>query len=174
MTLLRSSTLPLVSGGHIASAQQAPQGFEPSRQRQPRNLAAPAILPAPLSPAATSSHQGLSPSDLISTPANLISQSSDEIPVVISPQEAADCLELFRKKKSSFLPIMPFPPELSAEELQAERPFLWHCIMTVSVKSSSTRSVLERQTRRMVSSKMVCNDERSLELLQGLLVLLGW
>ena len=118
-----------------------------------------------LAHAATSERQGASADDsaAVTTP-----NGSEP-----SPQEAEECLSKFR----TWLPNFPFihlPPAMTAAALRAERPFLWLCIMNLTVTSSEMQIILRDRVRREVSERIVIQNERTMDLLQGLIAFLAW
>ncbi|KAF5519364.1 Heterokaryon incompatibility protein 6, OR allele [Colletotrichum aenigma] len=58
--------------------------------------------------------------------------------------------------------------------LRQEKPFLWLCIVAVSQAHTLPQAVLNDKIRSVVAQRMVLNLERSLELLQGLLICIAW
>ncbi|KAJ0159597.1 hypothetical protein CTA2_9414 [Colletotrichum tanaceti] len=95
----------------------------------------------------------------------------DELP---SPDEAEALFEAFRGQNLQYFPFLSFRATMTAQELRAERPFLWICIMTVASRVSSQQLALGQRVRQIVSQKLVVENERSIDYLLGLLVILGW
>ncbi|WQF80723.1 Putative zn(2)Cys(6) fungal-type DNA-binding domain-containing protein [Colletotrichum destructivum] len=95
----------------------------------------------------------------------------DELP---SPDEAEALFEAFRGQNLKYFPFLNFRATMTAQELRAERPFLWICIMTVASRVSSQQLALGQRVRQIVSQKLVVENERSIDYLLGLLVILGW
>jgi hypothetical protein len=92
----------------------------------------------------------------------------------VTPTEAEDALETF---KSSYLPWFPFvliPDSMTAEQLRNVRPFLWLNIMLVTSRSSPQYQRMGDIVRRELSEAMVMDSEKSLDLLLGMIVFLGW
>jgi hypothetical protein len=137
--------------------------FPPYTERQQSSHTSSAL--DSLAHAATSERQGASAdsSAAVTTP-------SGSEP---SPQEAEECLSKFR----TWLPHFPFvhlPPAMTAAALRVERPFLWLCIMDLTVTSNATQTLLRDRVRREVSERIVIQNERSMDLLQGLVAFLAW
>lgn len=63
---------------------------------------------------------------------------------------------------------------MTAAALRVERPFLWLCIMDLTVTSNATQTLLRDRVRREVSERIVIQNERSMDLLQGLVAFLAW
>lgn len=72
------------------------------------------------------------------------------------------------------LPILAIPTNLHSLELKAQQPFLWLCIMAVSLKCSTQQKALGLEIRRTMAYRIILEGERNLDLLQGLLVYAGW
>ncbi|PHH84331.1 hypothetical protein CDD83_2107 [Cordyceps sp. RAO-2017] len=71
-------------------------------------------------------------------------------------------------------PFMHLPPDLSAQALRRERPFLWTCIMNLTSMSVAQQLVLRDKIRQEVSRKLVQNYEANMDFLLGLIVYLAW
>ena len=91
-----------------------------------------------------------------------------------SPLEAAEDLMTFRKYMLIFLPFVYLPTTMTSERLSEVHPFLWFCIMTITCKSPDRRLVMGDAVKKHLAQKMVIDHEKSLDLLLGLLVLMGW
>lgn len=99
----------------------------------------------------------------------LATQSSDSL---LTHGEA--CFEDFRTQKLQFHQFVPFPDTMSSEQLLRERPFLWHYIVLISTKSPTHQAELSRKVRVMLSQLLIIEPEFNIDLLLGLLVLIGW
>ncbi|KAE8163279.1 hypothetical protein BDV40DRAFT_287875 [Aspergillus tamarii] len=85
--------------------------------------------------------------------------------------------ELLLKFRTDLMPLFPFViiPEVSFVELRKQSPFFLLCIMTVCLDHKPTRQQkLELEARIVVSTRIVINMERDMDLLQGLLVHITW
>ncbi|KAK4654465.1 hypothetical protein QC762_403520 [Podospora pseudocomata] len=91
-----------------------------------------------------------------------------------SPFEAADGLVTFRKYMLIFLPFVYLPSNMTEERLRKTYPFLWFSIMTVTSKNADRRLVMSESIKKFIAQKMVMEHEKSLDLLFGLLVIMGW
>ncbi|KAK0671921.1 hypothetical protein QBC41DRAFT_353834 [Cercophora samala] len=91
-----------------------------------------------------------------------------------SPFEAADGLVTFRKYMLIFLPFVYLPSNMTEERLRKTYPFLWFSIMTVTSKNVDRRLVMSESVKKFIAQKMVMEHEKSLDLLFGLLVIMGW
>ncbi|PWY70281.1 hypothetical protein BO70DRAFT_299324 [Aspergillus heteromorphus CBS 117.55] len=92
-----------------------------------------------------------------------------------TPAQAEEYLDVFATQKLPYFPLLCFPPNTTAQQLQNERPFLWLCIMAVVSKSSRQRSALCDKVRDTVAQRMVHEFVgRDLDFLLGLLVFMAW
>lgn len=69
---------------------------------------------------------------------------------------------------------MYIPPHVTAQQLKELYPFLWLNIMCIAQSSPRERLSLSDQARNIVVQRVVVNREKSLDLLLGLLALVGW
>lgn len=92
------------------------------------------------------------------------------------PPDSDDVLlELFRTQMQPVLPFVIVPPTVSAYELHATKPFLMSAIRMVT-SFRSLRSMSAQLCRLMshIADHVLMRSARSLELLQGILVMIGW
>ncbi|KAI2621290.1 hypothetical protein GGR54DRAFT_600933 [Hypoxylon sp. NC1633] len=125
---------------------------------------------AALTPAtATNSLGGTTLLSASKTPDSNISY-SDEPP----PPEAEELLKKFREETIGFFPFVYIPPHVTSQQLRELYPFLWLNIVCVALGSPRRRTALGDQARNIVIQKIVIDREKSLDLLLGLLALVGW
>ncbi|KAL1838213.1 hypothetical protein VTJ49DRAFT_2940 [Mycothermus thermophilus] len=91
-----------------------------------------------------------------------------------NPVEAAADLDTFRKYYLIFLPFVYLPSTMTSEKLRETYPFLWFTIMSVTCKHVDRRLAMSDAVKRFLAQKMVVDHEKSLDLLLGLIVILGW
>lgn len=93
----------------------------------------------------------------------------------LSPVESdEDLLSIYRNQLSSRLPFVIIPPGTTPSQLQATRPFLMKVIrMVASVRHLRLVRGQSRAVMQHISDAMLMKSERSLDLLQGILVFLG-
>ncbi|KAI1259417.1 hypothetical protein F5Y18DRAFT_409954 [Xylariaceae sp. FL1019] len=92
----------------------------------------------------------------------------------LSPLEAEEALALFR---NNFLPMFPFayiPSTMAAAELQRDRPFLWANIRALCCKSPIKQIALHQRCRDELGRKLLSNGDRDIDMLLGVLLILGW
>ncbi|CVL09337.1 uncharacterized protein FMAN_15501 [Fusarium mangiferae] len=86
-----------------------------------------------------------------------------------------DLLKIYRNTLARVYPFVVIPDQVTAKEMQATRPFLMACIRMVA-SFRSMRSVQGQMFRLMshVSEHVLMRSERSLDLLSGIVIMLGW
>lgn len=88
--------------------------------------------------------------------------------------EAVEDLNTFRKYMLIFLPVVHLPATMTSEMLKEAYPSLWFSIMTVTCKNVDRRLAMNEAARKFLAQKMVVDHEKSLDLLLGLIVIMGW
>jgi hypothetical protein len=102
-----------------------------------------------------------------------------EIPDVIGKGIISiDKAEALLRNYGTHAPNFPFiviQPHYTLEHLRSERPFLLLCILSVCARADMPlQERLENDLRETLARKAMVNGEKSLDLLQGLLVYLCW
>ncbi|KAI0097428.1 hypothetical protein F4776DRAFT_676824 [Hypoxylon sp. NC0597] len=100
--------------------------------------------------------------------------SNSSFPDEPSPLEAEELLKKFREETIGFFPFVYIPPHVTSNQLPELYPFLWLNIMCTTLSSEKRRYALGDQARSIVIQKVVVDREKSLDLLLGLLTLVGW
>lgn len=91
------------------------------------------------------------------------------------PDTDDNLLDLFRSDFTAVHPFVVIPPETTAAELNATRPFLMSAIrMVTSVQSLKSMRAQMYRIMVHVSDHMLIRSERSMDLLLGLIVVIGW
>lgn len=90
------------------------------------------------------------------------------------PVRAEATLSIFRHQYLKYFPFTHIPGEVSAQQLQLERPFLFLNIRAVCSQSQAETDRLGDRIRETLGSKFFVEQERNLDILQGLLVHLAW
>ncbi|KAF2754154.1 hypothetical protein EJ05DRAFT_150626 [Pseudovirgaria hyperparasitica] len=94
---------------------------------------------------------------------------------LISLDEAERLLHKYRVHKQPHFPFVIIPPGMSAEDLRHKCPFLFLAIMNVCLEDRlPLQRLLLRDSKRVISKRVLEDEEKSLELLQGLLVHICW
>lgn len=91
-----------------------------------------------------------------------------------TPFQAEQYLNTYRAHMARYLPFTHILPTTTSEELRRQSPFLWLCIMCVACGSTSQQTVLAESVKQIVAKKMVVEGEKSLDLLLGVLIFIGW
>ncbi|OTA94317.1 hypothetical protein M434DRAFT_394863 [Hypoxylon sp. CO27-5] len=91
-----------------------------------------------------------------------------------SPLEAEELLKKFREETIGFFPFVYIPPHMTSNQLREQYPFLWLNIICTTLSPAKRRYALGGQARSIAIQKVVVEREKSLDLLLGLLTLVGW
>jgi hypothetical protein len=90
-------------------------------------------------------------------------------------QEDAFFLLEFRTSLAPQFPFVVIPPEATSESLRRERPMLWKAILTAaSCYDPSRREAMGWELIEEFSTRLLLKAEKSLDLLQALLIHLAW
>lgn len=94
-------------------------------------------------------------------------------PIPLDPDEVL--LHIFVTKLSQHYPFVVLRPGISAQELEATRPVLFSAIrMVSSVRSLTSMRAQSYAIMKHISEHMLIQSERSLELLQTILLVIGY
>ena len=92
-----------------------------------------------------------------------------------SSESGERVLALYRAHLAPLFPFVVIPPRSTAKELETARPFLFAVIrMVTSLDSMQSMRAQMCRLIRHVSERMLMQSERSLDLLQGIIVMIGW
>lgn len=84
-------------------------------------------------------------------------------------------LYIYRTNMVSQFPFVVVPYTLSATELAQARPFLYKTVlMAASYHDKAGQTRMTKEIFQYLSEHMIMGNEKSLDLLQGLLVLMAW
>lgn len=90
-------------------------------------------------------------------------------------EEANRYLDLYRSQYSPKFPFVPIANCLSAIELYKRQPFLFQVIMQiVAPQSPSVQREVDRWVREYIARSVIVDQERRLDLIQGLLLFVAW
>ncbi|CZT11660.1 related to cercosporin resistance protein [Rhynchosporium agropyri] len=93
---------------------------------------------------------------------------------LIGLNEVEDALRLFRSKQNTF-PFVVIPVNLSMDSLRRQRPFLFLAIMCCAKEhNAKLQQHIELELKDNLSRRILVNGEKSLDLLQGILIYLTW
>lgn len=93
---------------------------------------------------------------------------------IIDYQDAKERIRDFRSKTRR-CPFVVIPANMSLETLRRERPFLLLAILAFTTDHNARlQNRLKLELREVLSRRMVVDGEKSLDLLQGLMVYITW
>lgn len=94
---------------------------------------------------------------------------------VISMDLAADLFSRYSERMAPHLPAVVFPPSQTAVELRRSKPMLFLAVMAAAGSEiHSLQTVLQRELMTIFAEKVFLSGEKSLELVQALLVAVIW
>lgn len=83
--------------------------------------------------------------------------------------------EQYRMSMSGHFPFVPMPPGTSTYNMIRDRPFLYTCcVMSAAHRDPPLQERIAKDILKYVSEHMILRGEKSLDLLQGLLVATTW
>ncbi|OJJ42171.1 hypothetical protein ASPZODRAFT_137445 [Penicilliopsis zonata CBS 506.65] len=85
-----------------------------------------------------------------------------------------ESLHTFRTQRLQFLPLIHIPATTTARDLKRQSPFLWRCITAVESKDAARQAALCVRIRELAAKRLLVDCDKSLDLLQGVLVYLAW
>jgi hypothetical protein len=88
---------------------------------------------------------------------------------------ARTLLDTFRFSYTNYFPFVILPPDTTVESLRREKPFLFLSIVAVAVFGNTPlQRLLGKEMQKQIASRIVMRNEKSLDILQGLLVHLAY
>lgn len=116
----------------------------------------------------------LSTTNAIKTPApEAVASSGIDYPGVTLEETEASLAD-FDAHMLKFLPYIYIPPDTTAIQLLAHRPFLMLCMCAISTRHVARQLQLFEIMRETLAQKLIVKPEPSIDLLLGLLTFLGW
>lgn len=85
-----------------------------------------------------------------------------------------ESLHAFRTQRLQFLPLIHIPATITVGDLKRQSPFLWRCISAVESKHTARQATLCVKIRELAGKRLLVDCDKSLDLLQGVLVYLAW
>ncbi|KAI8952711.1 putative C6 transcription factor [Xylaria longipes] len=92
----------------------------------------------------------------------------------ISHTQADESLNFFRSRMLPCFPFINLGPEITTEQLQRNRPFLFQAILTVTTVSTQGRLALAEDLKHHLFTAALVDTHSSIDLLLGLLTYLAW
>lgn len=84
-------------------------------------------------------------------------------------------LYIFRHNMAPQFPFVIVPDRVSAAELAQTKPFLYKTLLMVASYHDKTGQLrMTKEIFQYLSTHMIIENERSFDILQGLLVLMAW
>jgi hypothetical protein len=83
-------------------------------------------------------------------------------------------LVTFRERYLQFFPLLELPREMTAVQLQQDKPMLCLAIQVLSAKGHAEQVLLSKDLRETLARKIAAEGERSMDLLQSVLVCVAW
>lgn len=100
---------------------------------------------------------------------------ADYTSVGVPMAEAEVLLDRYRRLMSSAMPFVIISPTVSAQQLYAEKPTLLHAIVVVSSwHDIAVQQVNVKRLLRNLSERIMIHCEKSIDILQAILVFVGW
>ncbi|RYC59356.1 hypothetical protein CHU98_g6845 [Xylaria longipes] len=94
--------------------------------------------------------------------------------LLASAAEAEETLVFFRQHHLQFFPFVYLPPDMTAAQLQRDRPYLFLNIRAICCRSPVKQAALSHQIREELAHRILVSCERNIDILLGALCLLGW
>ncbi|KAK1754221.1 hypothetical protein QBC47DRAFT_346879 [Echria macrotheca] len=88
--------------------------------------------------------------------------------------EAEENLTTFRRNMLVFLPFVYIPPDMTSDKLRSAYPFLWYNIMTITCRQVDRQLLMSDAIKKFVAQKMVIENQKSMDLLWGLMAYMSW
>jgi hypothetical protein len=93
----------------------------------------------------------------------------------LSPEDVETCFRLYGEELVLNYPFVPFDSEMSAYQLYSDERLLFWTVMSVTAPQSSwVQQSFKRWFRSWIAEHMIKGQEKRLEILQAILLHLGW
>lgn len=107
-------------------------------------------------------------------PASVSVTTPDYASVWPSGEDANTLLAEYRRMEHLF-PFVVIPPGLGCSQIRQQRPFLWKAIMMAACHLDGSRQIaLGNQLLKDISEAAYTKPQKSIDLLQGLQILISW
>jgi hypothetical protein len=91
-----------------------------------------------------------------------------------STQDPEACLATFRDKMLPSFSFTYISPDVTSQQLHADRPFLMRAIMAVASPCKQQKVAYGKELKDILAQVVLIQNQSSLDLLQGLLVFTAW
>jgi hypothetical protein len=96
-------------------------------------------------------------------------------PQGLQPQESDRLLNIFREQFSPRFPFVIIPPNISADDLRIQKPWLLKTVIMVASQGDLARQIeMVRRMNMEIAEAMLIRGERSLDMLEGLILFNLW
>ena len=92
----------------------------------------------------------------------------------ISPEVAEKNLGVFRSQNLKNCPFVAISPHVTSQQLRHDKPFLWLCIMAVSMPGSVQRDALFSKVIELIYKEVLMNVSLSMDILLGVMTFITW
>lgn len=93
----------------------------------------------------------------------------------LSMEEATMLLDRYKRFLASSMPFVVLEEGIDAWSLTHTKPFLMQVIAAVAYfHDLPKQQVMVKDLMRQISEKLIIRNEKSLEVLQGMLILIAW
>jgi hypothetical protein len=159
----------LLSGVFTAAAKAQPNGVEDSMENFHRDQF------DKLFPSSTGTSQSNSPDSSLSgqnrnTDTGILPHCEE----VLTQDEAEKCLLKYHSKSPVYFPFVIIPNDWTSQSMMTEHPTLLLATLTTMCNSTRLQKTLDSGFREVLSQRVLVHGEKSLDILQGLLVYLAW
>ncbi|RDW83573.1 Zn(II)2Cys6 transcription factor domain-containing protein [Aspergillus mulundensis] len=89
-------------------------------------------------------------------------------------RDAEEALNLFRGRMLRLCPFVYLPPNLTPQQMQRERPFLFETMLAVTTRSIQEKIARGKEFKKALATAMVVENESSIDLLLGILTYVAW
>lgn len=84
-------------------------------------------------------------------------------------------LETYKANMAPLFPFVVVPPHMSSDQLRKQRPFLWKGVIMQACHLDCARQIaLGQELLGDIAQAALTKPEKSLDLLQGLEILIAW
>lgn len=92
----------------------------------------------------------------------------------VTDTEAETSLAIFNAHMLKFSPYIYIPPGVTARQLRETRPFLILCMTAIATRQPGRQRECFDMLREQLGQRLIVNMEPSMDILLGLLTVLGW
>jgi len=86
-----------------------------------------------------------------------------------------DLLAIFHDTLAPKIPFVVIPRTMSAYDIRTQKPMVYSTIMmATSYRDISTQSTLGKEILNLLAERLILKGEKSMDLLQGLLIYIFW